>query len=126
MKFFCQQQNKSYRNAQRRASCCTAPMCQKSLSGHIRSYCKKLIASRTNRIVMHRLRARCSNVPLCHSLLSEQMRLYCKTSIASRTNRIAMPLHRYFIRHRLDKSDRNGIETCYAFTAPLCHHRILS
>ena len=46
-----QQQNKLYRKAQRRASCFAAPMRQKSLSGQIS---KKLIASLTNRIQMHR------------------------------------------------------------------------
>ena len=54
MKNCCKQQDKSYRNAWRRTYWFTVPMCQKSLSEHIRLYCKKLIASRTNRIVMHR------------------------------------------------------------------------
>ena len=34
--------------------CFIVPMCQKSLLRQIRSYCKKPIACRTNRIVMHR------------------------------------------------------------------------
>ena len=96
----CQQQNKSFRNAQRHASCFTAPMCQKSLSGHIRLYCKRLIASRTNRVAMHGLRASCSSVPLCHNLLSGQIRSYCKKLIASRTNCIVIPLRRC-VRRRL-------------------------
>ena len=56
----CQQQDEAYRNAWRviinwRPACCfTAPICQKSQSGHNRSYCKKLLASKTNLIVMHR------------------------------------------------------------------------
>ena len=62
-------------------SCCNAPMCQKSLSGHIRSYCLKLIASRTNRVVMHRSRDSCSNALLCHNLLSGQIRSYFKKLI---------------------------------------------
>ena len=90
-------------------------MCQKSLSGQIRSHCKKLIARRTNLIVMHRLRTSYYDALLCHNLLSGQIRSYCKKLIASRTNRIVMPLRRCVIRPRLDKSDRIGIETCYVF-----------
>ena len=101
-------------------------MCQQS--GYIRFYCEKLIASKTNRIVMHRLRVSCSNAPLCLELLSGQIRSYCIKLIFSRTNRIVMPLRRCVITCCLDKSDRIGIETCYCmcFTAPLCHHRIFS
>ena len=47
-----QQQDKSSRNAYSRASYSNAPLCHNLLSGQIRSYCKSLIASRTNRIVM--------------------------------------------------------------------------
>ena len=79
-----QEQDKSYRNAQKRASCCTTSMRQNSLSGHIRSFGKKLIASRTNRIVMPQRRCvirrrldkskpywqidllMCLTAPLCH------------------------------------------------------------
>ena len=115
MKNCCQQQDKSYCNALRRASCCTAPVCQKLLSKHIRLYCKKLIASRTNRIVMHRLRASYANATLSPYLLSEQIRSYCKKLITSWTNRIAMQLRRCLICRHLDKSDRIGIETCCVF-----------
>ena len=60
-----------------------------SAAGQIISYRKKLIANRTNcilmkavvsnrtnRIVMHRLLVSCSNAPLCHNLLSGQIRSY--------------------------------------------------
>ena len=90
MKSCFQQQDKSYRNAYRR-----------SLSGQIRSYCKKLVASRTNRIVMKNC---CQQPDKC----------------------IVMPLRRCVIRCRLDKSNRIGKETCMCFTAPLHNHRIFS
>ena len=90
-------------------------MCQKSLSRHTRLYCKMLIASRTNRIVMHKLRPSCSNAPLCYNLLSGQIRSYYKMLIASRTNRIAMPMRLCVKCRRLDKSDRIGLETSYVF-----------
>ena len=74
-------QDKSYRYALRHVSCFNAPMCQKLLSGHIRSYCKKLIVSWTNHIVIHRLRASCCNAPLCHNLLSGQIRSYWRRGV---------------------------------------------
>ena len=54
MKNCFQQQDKSYRSAQTRVTCFTALLFHISLSGQIRSYCKKLNCCRTNRIVMHR------------------------------------------------------------------------
>ena len=61
MKNCCQQQDKSYRNTLRHAGCCTAPMCQKSLRRYIRLYCKKLIASKTNKTNIY------VTAPLCHT-----------------------------------------------------------
>ena len=52
--------------------------CAKIHYGHIRLYNKKLIASRTNRNVMHRLRASYSIAPRSQYLLSEQIRSYYK------------------------------------------------
>ena len=74
-----------------------------------------MIASRTNGIVMHRLRPSFSNALLCHNLLSREIRSYCKKLIAGRTKSIVIPLRRCVIRRRLDKSDRIDIETCYVF-----------
>ena len=72
-------------------SCCTAPMCLKSLSKHIRFYCKKLNASRINRIVMHGVRASCSNAPLCHTSPSRQIRSYWHRDV------LCVSLHRCVI-----------------------------
>ena len=97
-------------------------MCQKSLSGQIRSYCKKLTNSRTNRIVMYRhvLRTslRCCFIHRC----LDKSDCIAISLIASRTNRFVMhrnapvaPLRRCVITCCLDKLDRIGIETCYVF-----------
>ena len=90
-------------------------MCQKSLSGHIRLSCKKLIAGRTNRIVMHTLRHSCPIALLYHNLLSGQIKSHCKTLTTNRTNRIAMPLRCCVMRRCQDKSDHISIETCNVF-----------
>ena len=118
----CQLQDKSYRNAYRRACRFNAPGCQKSLSGQIRSYCKKLTASRTNRIVIHR-HVLLASLRYCfiHRCLFKSDRI-AKSLITNRTNYIVMhryvpvvPMRRSVITCCLDKSDHNGIETCYVF-----------
>ena len=117
-----QQQDKSYRYALRRASCFNAPICRKRLYGRIRSNCKKPIASRTNRIVMHshvlRASLRCCFIHFC---LDQSDRI-TKSLIASRANRIVMrgyvpiaPMRRCVITCCLDISNRMDIETYYVF-----------
>ena len=75
---------------------------------------------------MYKLRASCFNALLCHNLLSGQSDRIAKRRLPVR--QIVILLRRCVIRRRLDKSDRLGIETYFAFysTAPLCHHRIFS
>ena len=97
-------------------------MCQKLLSGQIRSYCKKLTASRASRIVMHKhvllVSLRCC---FKHRCLDKLDRI-AKCLIANRTNLIVMhrnvpvtPMARCVITCCLDKSDRVSIETCHVF-----------
>ena len=98
----------------------------------MRSYCKNMIASRTNRIVMktycqqqdksHRNEQTlviCFTALLFHTSLSGRI---AKSLIARRTNRIVMhryvtvaPMRRCVITCCLDISDRIGLETYYAF-----------
>ena len=122
MKNCCQQQDKSYRNAQ---SCCTMPICQKWRYGQITSYRNKLIARRTNRITLHRLRASRSNAPLCRNLLSVQIRSYCKTPISNSTNRIVMP--RAVVSYVAVYTNQFVFaqRRAMCLTALLCHHWIL-
>ena len=97
-------------------------MCKESLFGQLGLYCKKLRASRTNRIVMHRHVLRVSlRCCFIHRCLDKSDRI-SKRLIACRTNRIVM--HRNvpvalkrccIITCCLDKSYRIGIETCYVF-----------
>ena len=122
MKNCFQQQNKSYCNTYKRTSYFTAPVYQKSLTGQIRSYCIKLTASKTNRVVIHMYELlvllRCCFI---HRCLDKSDRI-AKSLIASQTNRIVMhrnvpvaPMRRCVITCCLDKSDLIGMETCYVF-----------
>ena len=91
------------------------------LSGQIRSYCKKLTASRTDKSYRDaQTRVTCFTALLFHTPLSGQIRSYCKKLDCCRTNRIVMhryvkvaPMRQCVITCCLDKSNRIGIETCY-------------
>ena len=110
----CHQQDKSFHNALRRTSYCTAPMWQKSLSGHIRLYCKSCLSVSKSFHNALRRTSYCT-APMCQKSLSGHIRSYCKKLIVCGTNRIEMPLRRCITRRPLNKSDCIAIETCHVF-----------